>query len=125
MTAVGEESIAMTYDLEARTHGLFASGRFCERHHIDPDDAALRDWNIGRLTEQRLLHWDAESPEREESRRIAVAVAAATFRIDNGPEANDLESPTFERLSFLIGDRLNDLIDQKTFEQKVDQLVPA
>lgn len=115
----------MTYDLEARKHGLFAAGRFCERHRIDPDDSALRDWNIGRLTEQRLLHWDAESPEREESRRIAVAVAAAAWRIENGPEADDLESPTFEKLTFLIGDRLNDLIDQMTFEQQVSQLVPA
>jgi hypothetical protein len=113
------------YDLQARKHGLFAAARYCQRHELDPDDSAMQRWHDGSLTQGLLLHWDAECSEREESRQIAVAVAAAAWKIEKGPEGQLAVSPSFNALSEIIGLRINDLIDQPTFENQIAEIIPA
>jgi hypothetical protein len=112
-------------DLESRLHGLWAAGRYCSINKIDPDDEALVHWHEGRMSENLLLNWKADSREREESRIIAVSVADAVWQIEKGPEGTLEESPLFNALSEIIGERVVGIIDQSEFAAKVAQLIPV
>jgi hypothetical protein len=100
----------------------YAAGRYCELHHIDPDDDAIFLWNEGKMTDARLLNTSAKNLIREQSRQIAVTVATTVWKI-NRKEGHLEVSVHYDAFCEVLSKRLADIITQADFETETEKVL--
>lgn len=91
-------------DTIPRIFGISQASQFCEARKIDPHDAKLQQWRLGKVTEDELTTGPAESDVRLDSRRLAVTVAK-TMRLvgfDSKEQMTQVDDPVFVPYDNLI-----------------------